>query len=185
MARVTHVKKAQKAIPSAGIKVGDSYYWWKFRYGGKHVSKEYPKRSQLTQSSFLSQLYDLEDRIGEFFCENKDDFDSFRDEIASEIENLKDECQSSLDNMPEHLQESSVLTERVEALDSWQSEVENVECEDYDEEEIRDEKKSELDREDDEDEDAYESRIQEAVNEAIQEKVDQAIDDLRNTSAGL
>lgn len=31
MPRVTHVKKARKAIPGTDIKVGDSYYWWKFR----------------------------------------------------------------------------------------------------------------------------------------------------------
>ena len=42
MPRVNYVKKARKAIPGADIKVGDAYYWWKFRYGGKHVSKIRP-----------------------------------------------------------------------------------------------------------------------------------------------
>jgi hypothetical protein len=60
MPRVNFVKKARKAIPSSGIKVGDSYYWWKFRYGGKFVSKERPRQSQLTQSK-LSGVYAAEE----------------------------------------------------------------------------------------------------------------------------
>lgn len=36
MARATLVKKARKDIPGTDIKAGDSYYWWAFRFGGKH-----------------------------------------------------------------------------------------------------------------------------------------------------
>ena len=57
MPRVHHVKRARKAVKSAGIKVGDSYYWWKFRYGGKHTSKTPPRQSQLTNSDKLSRAY--------------------------------------------------------------------------------------------------------------------------------
>jgi hypothetical protein len=52
MARAHFVKKARKAIPGTDIKKGDSYYWWKFRFGGKRTSKTAPKASQLTQSEF-------------------------------------------------------------------------------------------------------------------------------------
>lgn len=63
MARATFVKKARKDIPGTDIKAGESYYWWKFRFGGKHYSKTPPRRSQLTQSDFLGQLYAIEDEI--------------------------------------------------------------------------------------------------------------------------
>jgi len=63
MPKVHCVKAARKDYPECGIKKGDTYYWWKFRFGGKHESKTYPKQSQLTQSEFLSQVYALNERL--------------------------------------------------------------------------------------------------------------------------
>lgn len=146
MARVHTVQKAAKDYPTQGIKKGDTYYWWKFRFGGKHKSKTYPKRSQLTQSAFLQSLYALQDD----FVFDTEDPGSSRDELVSEIENLRDECQSSLENMPEHLQESSdsgvMLQERIEALEGWISELEQVDCDIDDElsEEDREERAEEI-----------------------------------------
>lgn len=188
MARVTFVKKAQKDIPNTDIKKGESYYWWKFRFGGKHCSKTKPKRSQLTQSGFLSQLYDLQDRIGEFTAETKEDFESFKDEILSEIEDMKSQCEDSLSNMPEHLQEGSssgqTLQERIDALDNWYSEIEAIEC-DYDEEEIREEKRTESEKEEGELEDDYKERIDQETANAIEQIVNEAIEELNGTDAGL
>jgi len=188
MARVTFVKKAQKDVPNTDIKKGDSYYWWKFRFGGKHCSKTQPKRSQLTQSGFLGSLYDLQDRIGEFTATDKDEFDNFKDEILSEIEDLKSQCEDSLSNMPEHLQEGSssgeMLTERIEALDNWYSEIESVEC-DYEEESIRDEKKTEYEKEEGELEDDYLERIDQETADAIEQIVNDAVEELSGTDCGL
>lgn len=131
MPKVHFVKKARKPIEHAGIQVGDSYYWWKFRFGGKRVSKTRPNRSQLTQSGFLSQLYDLEDGIDARLRSHVDDdggIDSDEvkgelDSIADDLESLKDECEESLENMPENLRESSwsaeLLQERIDALEEW------------------------------------------------------------------
>ena len=156
MPRVTFVKRAMKpnsVVSQEDIdraknpqteadKTAASYYWWKFRHGGRRESKTYPKRSQLTQSNFLSQLYDLQDGIDERFSEaqTSDDFNSARDEVVAEIENLRDECQESLDNMPESLQYAptgELLQERIDALENWSSEFENVDC-DFDEEDFED-----------------------------------------------
>ncbi len=63
MPRVNHVKKARKDNPVA--KRGESYYWWKFRHGGKHFSLTYPKSSQLTQSPYLAVIYDSQDQWSE------------------------------------------------------------------------------------------------------------------------
>jgi len=61
MPRVTHVKSARKDNPAC--KKGESYYWWKFRYGSKHYSLTYPKASQLTQSEKLSAIYSAGESI--------------------------------------------------------------------------------------------------------------------------
>ncbi len=127
--RVHTVKKARKTHRGTGVKKGDTYYWWKFRYGPVIRSKTYPKRSQLTRSSFLSTLYSLQDD----FIVDPDNLEGDRDDRVSEIEQLRDECQDSLDNMPEQLQENSesgqTLTERIEALNSWAEELEGIDCE--------------------------------------------------------
>lgn len=142
--RVHHVKKARKAQPEYGIKKGDSYYWWKFRFGGKRVSKTYPKRSQLTQSGFLSTLYDLQDNISF----DRDGLEGSVTSLTDEIESLRDECQDSLDNMPEHLQESSssgeMLQERIEALEEWVDELQAVDL-DIDDDLTDEEKESRID----------------------------------------
>jgi len=130
MPRVTHVKKARKDNPVA--KAGEPYYWWQFAFGAKQYSKTPPKRSQLTQSGFLSNLYDLQDGLQNRFT----DIDSIADDVQSfsdELEQIKDECQDSLDNMPEHLQEASasgeLLTERIDLLEQWVSDVEAIDAE--------------------------------------------------------
>ncbi len=126
MARVQTVKKARKARKEYGIKKGDTYYWWKFRFGGIHYSKTYPKPSQLTQSAFLGTLYSIQENLSF----GRDDFEASVQNLISEIEQLRDECQDSLDNMPEHLQDTSssgeLLTERIDALESWAGDLEGV-----------------------------------------------------------
>lgn len=183
------------------IAKGESYYWWAFQYRPKQYSKTQPKRSQLTQSGFLSTLYDLQDRISDFTAESVEDIISFKDEIASEVESLKDEAQSSLDNMPEHLQESSssgeTLRERVDELENWQSELEGLDFEEVDESEVRSEIEEENEKEvfeggeeaeeegADETDDEYKERIDGLVKDAIQEKVDEAISLLQDCQCNL
>ena len=61
MPRLHFVKHARKAIPSIKVEKGDSYYWWKFPYRPRTVSKTRPRRSQLTQSEFYAAMWDHED----------------------------------------------------------------------------------------------------------------------------
>lgn len=165
------------------IAKGESYYWWQFKNGPKHYSKTAPKRSQLTGSSFLGQLYDLEDSIADFTADNTDDFDAFKEDVLSQIEDLKSECESSLENMPESLQSSptgELLQERIDALENWYSEIEGIEC-DIDEDGIKEEIESEHEGEDDYDDE----QLQSDVDERISEKVMEAVEELQGTSAGL
>lgn len=141
MPRVHFVKKARKADPRYDINVGDSYYHWSFRYGGMQKSKTPPKRSQLTQSSFLSQLYDLQDQ-----GIDREDLESSRDDLVSSLEDLKSECEESLENIPEQLRDApagETLQERIDSLESWISDLEYVDLE-IDEDELKAEVADEL-----------------------------------------
>jgi hypothetical protein len=134
MARVTFVKKARKDNKAAGIKKGESYYWWQFAFSPKSYSKTPPTRSQLTRSSFLSTLWAIEDGLCKRFegIVTSDDFENGIEELVGEIEELKDECQNSLDNMPYQLQESDsgqLLQERIDGLDSWISDLQSIDTE--------------------------------------------------------
>lgn len=180
MAKLNLVKKAQKDYPEYEIKKGEPYYWWKFRFGGKHFSKNKPRRSQLTQSDFFSQLWELEDGLSEASCSDKDDFESLRDSLYDDIQNLHDECEEKLNNMPEQLQSSSsgeMLQERIDGLDSWGSEVENMEC-DYDEEALGKEIKEE-------NPEFTKKEIEIELALRIQESVDESLMELQETSSGL
>lgn len=129
--QVNKVISARKDYPDFWIKKWDTYFWWKFRYGWKRMSKEYPNKRQLTQNEFLISLYDLEDQVTNFEVNDQSEFDENKQSIIDEIQSLLDEQQEKLDNIPEQLQESSVLNERIEWLQEWIDELEEV-C--YDEE---------------------------------------------------
>lgn len=134
MPRLHFVKKARKAIKDEGIEKGDSYYWWKFRFGGKHVSKSQPRRSQLTQSEFLSSIYDLEDSFQSSLndvegAEDESVVDDFRS-MADEIRSLGDEQSDKARNMesafPGGNPTIDLLNERQEACESIASEIESA-----------------------------------------------------------
>lgn len=132
MARANFVKKARKDYPEHGVKKGESYWWWKFNFSRiKYISKEKPSRSQLTQSSFFSTLWAIEDGMGERFAGHvcSDDIQNELDNLISEIEELRDEVQGNKDNMPYQLQESDtgqMLQERVEGLENWINELNGI-----------------------------------------------------------
>lgn len=130
MPRVTFVKKARKDQPNSGIKRGDSYYWWKFRWGPKMVNKTPPKPSQLTQSEFFIALYSIQESI-EALEADKDLEDNLLS-IIDEIRGLREECEEKRSNMPEQLQDSEtgeLLGERAEAMTAWADELTTVDFE--------------------------------------------------------
>lgn len=134
MPRVHFVKKARKDNPVA--KKGESYYWWKFRYGGKRYSRTRPRASQLTQSPYYGAVRALVEQIEDSNPEDFDEFESLKEEVRDELENLRDEAQSSLDNMPEQLQYAptgELLQERIDALENAESELDNIDDFDFDE----------------------------------------------------
>ena len=163
MARAKFVKKARKDNPVC--KKGESYYWWKFKFGSKNYSKTQPRASQLTQSDFLSQIYGIDERISDMTIE--DDFESEIEEIKSDLENLQSECEEKRDNMPEQLQDAptgELVQERYDSIEEMISELDNVDLE-FDEESI----KQELEIEDDENDEDFQKRLEGAVDEKKEE----------------
>lgn len=129
MPRVTFVKSARKDNPVA--KKGESYYWWKFRYGGKRYSLTRPRPSQLTQSAYYGTVRSLIEQVEDAGTpEDNDALTGLRDEIKDELGSLLDETQGSLDNMPDQLQYSptgELLQERIDAIEYAMGEIENIE----------------------------------------------------------
>lgn len=127
------MKKARKANKAAGIKKGDSYYWWKFRYGGKHCSLTRPRPSQLTQSEFLSTLFGIEESISDISVTDADGMQQLADELSShaeEVRSLGCECSDKASNMENAFPSGSptidLLNERSEACDRIADELETA-----------------------------------------------------------
>jgi hypothetical protein len=130
MPKVNFVKAAAKDNRVA--KKGESYYWWKFRFGGKYLSKTPPRPSQLTQSDFLSRQMELEERIADLTAETYEQLKSEVDEIVGEIEALGEEQDEKLNNMPDSLQQGptgELLEGRSSACQDWAGELEEVDLE--------------------------------------------------------
>lgn len=144
MPRVTFVKKARKDNPVA--KKGESYYWWKFRYGGKRYSKTYPKRSQLTQSSFKSTYFDLMDDLS-VPMDSVDGFESAMTDLRDNLQELYDECETNREAMPEHLQYSGsgeILQERMDNLETFIDAIDSIDMPDADDYDDEDEDKESM-----------------------------------------
>lgn len=179
MTRLHFVKKARKDYPQYGIKKGESYYWWKFRYGSKRMSKTQPRQSQLTQSEFLSTVYgvqeDLEDLSASDF---EEDLEEARHKAKDTLEELRDETQEKHDNMPDQLQDSEtgeLLQNRGDELDNMINDLDGVDCE-VDEESIRQDIISEYPNPEnltEEQKEEAEEKIKEAIEQRRQEIIDE------------
>ena len=200
MPRVTLVKKARKDVPGSDIKAGESYYWWKFRFGPKVVSRTPPKREQLTRSDFTFAIYGFEDVL--FGLDAAESLGSQIESVADDMESLADEQEDKLSNMPDGLQEGSVgqmLQERADALREWADELRNIDTETEPDETVEDlleDAQSELGIEQDEDEEGNElpltedqlanirAKAEEMVEEKREEKSQEIVDEAQGTSYG-
>lgn len=187
MPRVHFVKAARKVNPVA--RVGESYYWWKFRYGGKHYSKTPPRPSQLTQSEYYGiiratceALEDYKPEQTTTIVEARSTLEAaaaFIREQAEQVQQAGEECQDKLDNMPEGLQEGDtgqLLQERIEACDSAYTDMDNV----ADELESEDPEQWRADKDEDEDDvlpdiDDDFPVEEDDVHQFIQDKIEEAI----------
>lgn len=185
MTTLHYVKKARKANKAAGIKKGESYYWWQFAFSQKQCSKTRPRRSQyMTRSETLGQIYDLEDQINDMTVGSVDS--SCLDDIKSEIENLRDEVEEKRSNMPEQLQDSGsgeILQQYYDGLDSWLDALESVDFSPLDEdfEAAAKEEISEGDYTDEEgfDKEAYDKAVSDRAKELEEEAQQSVLDEIQ------
>lgn len=103
---------------------GEKYYEWSFRYGGtyrQHTKHGRPKNSQLTQSK-LSTVYEAIETLEESLphAETKDDITSAVEECLSQIEEVKSEYEQAYETIPNEDTQS-----KIDALDSFISELES------------------------------------------------------------
>jgi hypothetical protein len=150
MPRVTFVKAAQKDNPVCSK--GESYYWWKFRFGGKHFSLTPPRGSQLTQSAYYGAVRGMCESIEDQFSAGVDveGIEGITSDIASQLGELADEARESLENMPEGLQQGDtgqLLEERADTCESSQSEIEGIDIDFQSELDDEDEDVTDDDRE--------------------------------------
>lgn len=135
--RIHTVERARKMhIGPSGlveILIGDKYYWTKANYQDRVCSK---KRSVIEKwikdyrnskrGEFSINLEDWQSRLESLESEEE------REELLQEIDEFLDQKNESRDNLPESLQESHVLNEQIEELESFREEVESAELEDED-----------------------------------------------------
>ena len=150
MAKVTLVDHAAKDYPEHGIKKGEPYYWWKHRHGSKQFSKKPPKPSQTANSPFYAALYatqELFEGIKADAYEHVADFEGDIEQGKDDLENLKSETEDKLGNMPDSLQQGptgELLQGRVDGLDELIGEFDSLDCEEPDEDMIKEELASNL-----------------------------------------
>lgn len=139
MPRVHFVRKARKDNPVA--KRGESYYWWKFRYGPKRYSKTPPKPSDLTQSQYLTVIYSCQEQFSETpdptqMSAEGDGHEAIIDalgtaednlsSIADELEELVSQYEESASNIEEHFQYSELAENLRTAGDECQTAVDDL-----------------------------------------------------------
>ena len=129
MAKVTHVKHAQKDNPVC--KKGESYYHWTPFRSAKRYSKEYPRASQLCsgrKSEVMSTQEALEDDLKAAVY----DIEAVQAACESAAESFRDQGQEYVDgadNMPENLQygeQAESMREMGASLESAADELEGM-----------------------------------------------------------
>lgn len=180
MPRVNFVKKARKNYPDEGIKKGDSYFHWKFRYGGLHRSRTHPKQSQLTQSEYLSEAYSIEEDLAELTAETVAEDGFSLDEYIDRIRALGEMAEERRSNMPDQLQDSEtgeLLQNRADAMEDWASQLEAIDV-NID----RDSILAEIYGEGGEDEG---KTMDDAVQEAILEKAEEILEEIQGCNVDI
>lgn len=169
---------------------GEYYYTWGMMMGGRGVqqrSRTEPRRSQLTNSDFLGQIYDLEDGFAPTDATSPEDLQDMRDDVAQQLRDLGQEQQDKFDNMPDGLQQGDtgqLLEERAQSCEQIADELEQVDLDDFDEDLDEDEVNEAMDAfreennlEEGEQFDLTAERYQEILEEKKQEKLTTWLDE--------
>lgn len=120
-------RTAAKDYPNHGITKGEKHWFVRLKTGprsSKELRQKTPfKRSQLTQSEYLSALYEWEDEIADI-----SDMGEAQD-FADRIRTLGEEQQEKFDNMPDGLQQGDsgqTVESRATACETAAEEIEEI-----------------------------------------------------------
>lgn len=116
---------AGKDYPEQGIKKGDTYYKWSFRYGGTHKSLKRPRPSQLTQSKYstvYAALEELQDMFSADGVTVQDIVDTAQT-AAETIREVASEYEDADQNMGGH---QGTNSERAQACEECADELESA-----------------------------------------------------------
>jgi hypothetical protein len=108
---------------------GQERYEWSFRFGGtmrQHVSCGYPRQSQLTQSK-MGEIYAAQEAVEDLIAAGPGLFE--RSDLVAELENLSEvigNVASEYEEAAENFGRSGENQERYEALDAYQSEIDQA-----------------------------------------------------------
>lgn len=107
----------------AEILPGETYYLWKFRYGGERTNcyRHRPRQSELTQSimgEVYSAIESAQDQLPN--VDNLDDLRTLIEEVSTEVTRIADQYREAA----EPFQGGGIAGERADELDSWGSELE-------------------------------------------------------------
>lgn len=130
MAQIHHVKQARRAVPAAGIKVGQEYWWWSHRLGRtslKRFSLTPPRPSQTTASPFLAEIYSAQETLsdrqrereqnykwGQLTLQQIQELPEDLQEAYEAVEQQQEECQEKLDAQLEYFPNGNPSTETLE-----------------------------------------------------------------------
>lgn len=188
MPRVHHVKKARKDNPA--VKKGEPYYHWQRYKSRKQYSATYPKRSQLTSSGKLAQIYDAEDAVTEVGLDisSVDSLTATVEDCISVIESagesfreVGEEYNESADNLEEYFSGSGQIDDIREKAQACEEAADNCEtvvdglndvkqrAEELGDEPTREDAESEIGKEEDEDEDDYIEKVDTLLDEKLDE----------------
>lgn len=123
-------KRANKDYPESGIKKGDTYYTWSFRYGGTYKSLKRPRPSQLTQSKW-SAVYAAQEAIEDCDRNDKDSVHDAIEQAASDVRDVASEYNDAAEAMggagEQNQERAGHLEELADELDRIADEVDEVE----------------------------------------------------------
>lgn len=129
--------KARKDYPNEMIVKGQVYYYCepqRRKTGGvrkiRSTSKQFIEnwiRNYMSRfrGEFASNMDEWRTRLGELSTQEE------KDELYEEVQAFYEEKCDNLSNVPDQLQESHVLNEQIEELDSFMEEIESTEVEQH------------------------------------------------------
>lgn len=114
------------------IQPGDRYRFWTPKFGAKVIRCKAcpsPSRSFFTRSEILSMAWGIADQDVPNF-ESVEDFEEWKDEVATQIEEIVEVIQEKLDNIEQGFGHTSLpvyeeLEERRDMYEQWKDEVES------------------------------------------------------------